>query len=598
MSRFDPFEAPNRTHLWARLIVDELARCGVGHAVIGPGSRSTPLTVAAARHPEISDRIHFDERGGAFHALGIARATRTPVAWITTSGTAVANGLPAVMEAARDHVPLVLCTADRPPELRETGSNQTVDQVNVFGPRVRASFDLPAPEPRHQPEALLTTVDQLLRKANGPPAGPVHLNCMYRKPLEPVDDPSFERSVPTPLESWHDSRDPYTRYPAGRPPVPADDRRRLVELLRPDRRGLVLPGRISDPHEAEATRRIAEHLGWPLLPDVSSQLRLGARSAISAPLHELILRSSFRDRYQPDLVLQVGDRPVSKPLRTYLRERAPAHRVVLAPHADRIDPDHRVTHRFTGSASSVHTALVESDRDARSPDEWTTAWIDAQRRAERALDRALDLEGPCTEPAIARVLTAEIPDTHALFLGNSRPVRDAHAFGASDGPAAPTITNRGASGIDGSIATTAGFLVGSDGPVTALIGDLALLHDLNSLALLPDGDRPVVLVVINNDGGGIFHFLPIAEYSEVFESHFGTPHGMHFADAASQFDLAYARPESIDSFRTAYREAAERPGSTLVEVVTDRVENRRLHERLSRTVAEAVEDGIPQRDDR
>lgn len=598
MSRFDPFAAPNRTHLWARLVLDELTRCGVGHAVIGPGSRSTPLTVAAARHPEISDRIHFDERGGAFLALGIARATRTPVAWITTSGTAVANGLPAVMEAARDRVPLVLCTADRPPELRETGSNQTVDQVDLFGSRVRASFDLPAPEPGHPLEALLTTVDQLLRRAHGPPAGPVHLNCMYRKPLEPVEDPSFESSVPASLESWHDSREPYTRYPSGRPSVSPDDLRRLIALLRPDRHGLVLPGRISDPDEAEATRRIAEHLGWPLLPDVSSRLRLGARSPIGTPLHDLILRSSFRDRHRPDLVLQVGERPVSGPLRAYLRTRPPDHRIVLAPHGDRIDPDHRVTHRFVGSASNVHEALVESDREVRSPDEWTSAWTNAQRRAERALDRVLDLEGPCTEPAIARVLTAEIPDTHALFLGNSRPVRDAHTFGASDGPAVSTVTNRGASGIDGSIATTAGFAVGSKGPATALIGDLALLHDLNSLALLPDGDRPVVLVVINNDGGGIFHFLPIAQYGEVFESHFGTPHGMHFADAASQFDLAYARPESIDAFRSAYREAVERPGSALIEVVTDREENRRVHERLNRTVVEALEENSTPEDDR
>ena len=593
MSAFDPTDAPNRTHFWARLVVDELTRLGVRHAVVGPGSRSTPLTTAAAHHPDLEAHVHVDERGGAYFALGCARADGVPAAWITTSGTAAANGLPAVMEAARDHVPLVLLTADRPPELRETGSNQTVDQVGLFGSRVRAAFDCPVPDPAIDPAAVLTTVDQLVHRARGLQPGPVHLNCMYRKPLEPRSDPAFDGSAELAdhdsLTRWLEAEGPYTRYGFGGPRLAEEDLEDLGDALgRP--RGLLIAGRLPPCSEPDAVSGLADRLGWPLLPDVSSRLRLGLRHAGTVPYHDLLLAAGFAPEPGPEVVLQVGDRPVSKPLRAYLREADPPTRIVLAPHADRIDPDHRVTHRLSGSASQLANCLGPADRE-RAPDSaWTERWRQADRLADRVLEDRLGDADELTEPGLARVLSEEIGAEHGLFLANSRPVRDLHTFGASGKAPALTVTNRGASGIDGNVSTAAGYAAAAGHPVTALIGDLALLHDLNGLALCRDLEVPVVLVVVNNDGGGIFHFLPIAEHPDVFEPYFTAPHGLRFENAAAQFDLSYAAPTSLAAFRRTYRDWREESVTGLIEIATDRRANRAHHEALTEALAKALRD--------
>ena len=582
-----PLDAPNLTHLWARMLIEELVRLGVHRFFAAPGARSTPLTVAVARHPAADVVMHVDERGNAFAALGHARADGAPAAWITTSGTAVANGVPAVVEASVDGVPMVLLTADRPPELRDTGANQTIDQVKLFGDFVRHHVDVPPPSEAIDPAYVLTTVDQAVHRARRVPAGPVHLNCGFRKPLEPVDDPP-SAPIPDAVTDWARSDGPYTRYPTPDVGPDAAQIEDVLEQLAPLDRGLLVAGRLDTAAEAEAVQRLARRLGWPLVPDLTSRLRIGpVPEGTVVPFADLVLTSDrARRRLRPDAVLHLGGRAVSKRLRLFLREAAPAVRAVVRPTPARLDPDHRVTHHIeAGVVPFVDAMLARLEaRTGSSP--WCRAWGVANERVRTVVDEHL-AAGELTEPAVATMLSRERPSGHALLAGNSMPVRDLNRHAAPDGGSGPAYANRGASGIDGTVATAAGLAVGHQGPATVILGDLALWHDLNSLALLRD--RPVVVVVINNDGGGIFHFLPIRDHDEVFEPYFTTPQHRSFEDAAKTFDLTYAHPASMESLRAAYRDACDRSGPSLIEVDTDRRRNREVHEAIEQRAGAAID---------
>ena len=584
-------DAPNRTYLWTQCLVEELVRCGVDTFFVAPGSRSTPLTVAAARHPGARVVLHVDERGSAFAALGYGRAAGHPAAWITTSGTAVANGLPAVVEAGTDGVPMLLLTADRPPELRDTGANQTIDQVKIFGDYVRWTVDVPVPSPEIDPAYVLTTADQAVHQARRAPCGPVHLNCMFRKPLEPVasDDPL---DLPPAVREWESLETPFTTYPE---PV-AGPRADMVDELAADLagtpRGLIVAGRLDTARDARAVRALANHLGWPLLPDVTSRLRLGPAdgSPRIATFDAILGATAFRDEADPDAVLHIGGRQASKRLRLFLKDTEPLLWAVVRPSPDRVDPDHRVTHHVEAHPAAFAHALRErlpenlGSREARWA--YRSHWMQADRRVREVL-RETERADTLDEPLLARLVTRHLPDAHALVTASSMPVRDVNRFGSVDGPPAPVYANRGASGIDGTVATTAGVVEARSGPATLLIGDLALWHDLNSLALV--ADRPVVIVVVNNDGGGIFHKLPIRDHPDVFEPYFTTPHGRSFADAARTFGLSYANPATPSAFIDAYRQATEEGGATLIEVTADRTDTEERRAALDRRIRDAVD---------
>ena len=581
-----PLDASNVTYLWAQLLIEELVRNGTNTFFVAPGSRSTPLTVAAARHPTARVILHIDERGTAFAALGWGRATGRPAGWITTSGTAVANGQPAVVEASVDGVPMLLLTADRPPELRDTGANQTIDQVKIFGDYVRWQADVPVPTDDVDPAYVLTTADQAVHRARRSPGGPVHLNCAFRKPLEPVKaGPSL--TVPEPVQTWASSDTPYTDYPTPVMEPSAAEIDALARDIEGVKRGLLVAGRLDTPDAVDATRRLAVRLGWPLLPDLTSHLRLGTedRAPRIAYSDLLLTAEDFREHHAPRVVLQVGGRYTNKRLRLFLRDSAPETWAVVRPDPRRIDPDHRTTHHVESDVAPFAEALLARMGAFPEPSTWRNDWGKASDRAE-AVVTAHAQEGSLTEPSVATTLSRRLPDDHALVAASSMPVRDLNRHAATDGPGVPAYANRGASGIDGTVATAAGVAHGHERPVTLLIGDLALWHDLNSLALLRD--QPVVIVVINNDGGGIFHFLPIQQHEDVFEPYFTTPQGRSFESAADTFDLVYHRPDSVEDFRTTYAQACEAAEPTLIEVQTDRDANRRVHDQLEQRVAAAV----------
>ncbi|QIN84020.1 2-succinyl-5-enolpyruvyl-6-hydroxy-3-cyclohexene-1-carboxylic-acid synthase [Rubrobacter tropicus] len=582
-------ETPRANRLWAHLVVEELLRCGVGLFCVAPGSRSTPLVAALAANKKAESLVHFDERGTAFAALGYARATGLPAAWITTSGTAVANGLPAVVEAATDGVPMILLTADRPPELRQTGANQTIDQPDIFGDFVRWRFDLPAPSLDVDPASVLTTVDQAAYRALRAPSGPVHLNLMFREPLIP--DPEEDDELPSGPDRWREKDGPYTRYAATKPAVDGAEIRALWHELRPVERGLVVAGRLASREQGEAVEKLALALGWPLLPDVGSQVRLGGGLGNVAFYDALLADEAFAGGHAPEAVLHVGGRALSKRLEGFVARVRPDPYVVVRENPFRLDPGHGVTHSVESDVVGFCAALVRAADDAPSfaDPSWAEGWRAASNRAGAALDRSFAGGRGLDEPLVARLVSKEVPEGHGLVVASSMPIRDLDAYAAAEGVGVPVAANRGASGIDGTVATAAGFARGSGGPVTLLMGDLALLHDLNSLAMLRG--LPVTVVVLNNDGGGIFSFLPVSRHRDFFEPYFGTPQGVGFESAAAMFGLDYARPQTAEEFLTAYLASLSGDGPALIEVRTDRAGNVTTHQELLREVSAAIREG-------
>ena len=455
----DLSSAPNVNHLWAGLLVEELVRRGVGLFVVCPGSRSTPLAVAvgaaADRHRDgqtpVQVVVHWDERAAAFVALGWGRATGRPAAVVTTSGTAVANLLPAAVEADADGVPLLLLTADRPPELRETGANQTVRQPPVFQDVARWALDWPVPTTDVPVRWVLSTAAHAVERAAD---GPVHLNLPFREPLAATPDGTDAAAALAPVSAWLAGTAPSTRPatladpPAG-PGLDSDLAGRIARA----RRGLVVVGGLRDPAPAA---ELARALGWPLLPDVRSGLRLGAPD-VAAPFADLALTSGRLRETPPDAVVHLGGRLVSKRLGQFLAAARPATYVRVGMGPGRTDPDALVTDRLAVPVARGAAAL--SDAGSAGSAGWRARWASASRAAGAAL------AGVGGEPGVARAVARGVPDGWAVVVAASMPIRDLEAFAVADGPAARVVANRGASGIDGTVATAAGAWPG--GPAAA-----------------------------------------------------------------------------------------------------------------------------------
>ena len=558
----------------------ELVRQGVGLFVVCPGSRSTPLAVAVGETAGAEAVVHWDERAAAFVALGWGRATGRPAAVVTTSGTAVANLLPAAVEADADGVPLLLLTADRPPELRETGANQTVRQPPLFQDVARWTLDAPVPTAAVPARWVRSTAAHAVHRALAPP-GPVHLNLPFREPLGAQPDGT---DLPTYLAEKRAGPDlvrPQSTAPS--------ELKGLAESLGDVQRGVIVvagPGSL----DAEALARLSDAWGWPVLPDVRTPARW-AEGASRVPHVDAVLGSAaFAAAHRADAVLHVGGRLTSKRLARFLDMSAPSLYVRVDDAPARIDPDARVTARVTASpAKTVAAFTVLASESARRDAGWSGAWQAASEAVADVWRERVDDAEALSEPAVARTLCERLP---TLVVAASMPIRDVEAYAAG---AADVVVhaNRGASGIDGTVATAAGVARATGEPVGLLIGDLALLHDLTSLALLRSGP-PVVVVVVNNDGGGIFHRLPIADgpgalADDTFERFFGTPHGLGFADAARLFGLDYAAPTTRAALVEALDAAADAGASTVIEVRTDREAQAALRRDLEAAALHAVD---------
>ena len=572
----------NINQIWASLIVEECVRNGADTFFLAPGARCTPLVLAVARHPEARTVQHFDERGLGFAALGFSRATGRPGVVICTSGTAVSNLTPAVVEACMDAVPLLLLTADRPFELRQCGANQAIPQTSAFASYLVWSSDLSAPDVAVSPAVVLTTVDQAFQSAHG---GPVQLNCPFREPLAASPDRTDAEAYLIPLHEWAHGHDPYT---TGVPPVRVVNEVNLAgleEVLSGAERVLVIAGGGINEAEAMAIEQMAEQRGWPIVSDISSGLHFGPRrKGVVRHVDALTGSHGFPEPLQPDHVMQFGCRFLSKNFLQALEASSLHSWVQVVAREGRFDPLHRVTHRFVADIDRFCLQWHQEVGDRRGGI-WLREWLKADREVDRVYAEQLDEADRLTEPSLARAVTRLLPNLQGLVLGASMPVRDVNRYAAPTSHRIHVASNRGASGIDGTLATAAGFARGLHQCVTVLLGDLSALHDLNSLALVAQSRVPVIVVVVNNHGGGIFHFLPMADDSQEFERFFGTPHEWDFESAADQFELPYARVEDLETFEEAYEEAQETGRSCVIEVQTDRRDNVRVH----RALAEALD---------
>ncbi len=559
---------------WADILIDELVRLGACGFVVSPGSRSTPLALAVARHPDARQTLHFDERGAAFLALGWAKAAGRPAVLVCTSGSAAANYWPAVVEASSGRTPLVILTADRPPELQRCGANQTIDQDRLYGGFTRAAFTLPCANVNCPVDALRGTLDQVFQQAVHPPAGPVHVNCMFREPLDPGNEMPPYRFA----ESGSEFAEPRTRWMLPSLELSEPSQHWLLNRLHGVQRGLLLVGDLRNAAERDAVRELAVGLRWPVFPDIASGLRIGSASPVVAHFDALLQSKKFLDRFKPDFILHVGGNFVSKRLLERVSARS-CTVVQVCPHPMDLDPGRAVERRFEADID-VFCRWLGPVAKHLAQQGWPLPFDTLNAAAGGEIDAWCAAHGTPNEIGVARVISRVVPADATLFLANSMPVRDADMFAAQEGPGAWVEVNRGASGIDGNIATAAGLALGSERPVVAVVGDVAALHDLNSLALLRNLKTPFVLVVVNNDGGGIFSFLPIAAHREFLESHFAAPHGLGFGQAAQMFGLPHHAPASERELEAACAAALTYPGATIIEVRTQRDRNVADHHEL------------------
>ncbi len=567
--------------LWGRLIIEELIRGGVCCCSLASGSRSTPLVlgIAEQNNVKVKTTVHFDERGAAFYALGYSRATGCPAVVVCTSGTAAVNFFPAIVEASADKIPLIILTADRPSELKETAANQTINQSGLYGKFVRWQFDMPCPDEKIAPEFVLTTVAQALNRALSSPPGPVHLNCMFREPLAPTANNKDFSDYMSNLTSWLQSEKPFTTYSRPELQLSEEQLKEPVNIINETKSGLIVAGKIKAT-ESKLVESLARRLGWSLMPDIASGLRLASGTSENLISYiDLLLAVDDALLADVDTVLQFGRQPVSKRLLNSLNSVRPKNYIQIASHPQREDPNHQVTLRLQTSIVSFCKTL-EHIIQQHGTSELTETLSKQSKQIDKTLNDILDSNDAISEPAVCRAISKQIDAGTALFLGNSLSVREMDMFAAADGNRVAVEYNRGVSGIDGTIATAVGYANGIQSPVTLVVGDLTFLHDLNSLKLARDSKQPLTIVVFNNDGGGIFSFLPVASQTENFEKFFGTSHGLSFENSAGQFGLNYFQPVSMKEFSRVYRACRKSNKSSIIEVKTKRSANFKLHQEI------------------
>ncbi|MBS0605602.1 MAG: 2-succinyl-5-enolpyruvyl-6-hydroxy-3-cyclohexene-1-carboxylic-acid synthase [Verrucomicrobia bacterium] len=556
---------------WSNLIIDQLLKQGVRYFCLGAGSRSTPLALAIADHPDTQHLVHFDERGVGFHALGFSKASGLPSVIVVTSGTAVANLFPAIMEASNERVPLILLTSDRPHELRDCGANQTCDQIKLFSDYVRWQVDLPCPTTEISERFVATTIAQAVFRSKQGHPGPVHLNCPFREPLFSLTPPSIPEIPPTYYETTQT--------------IPSiSTLEQWAESFQDTPKGIIVVGSLPARQKMDPIFQLASILKWPILPDILSQARSSGYCHVVIRHYDALLKAD--PSYKPDLVLHLGDRFVSKTLAQWLKTlNCPYFQV--SDHPCRQDPDHLTTHRLSVDPSLFCKEIIGFVEE-RFHTDWFDSWKNASDKIADHLSALIDNQPDLTEPAVARTLSNSLSPSWSIFIGSSMPIRDSDQFLFPKQPIGPIFGNRGVSGIDGNIATAIGIAQGRQQPTFALFGDLAFLHDLNSLAQLRQAQYPVVILVINNHGGAIFSFLPIAQRKDVIEEFFVASHPYNFQNAAELFQIPYFRPHNTRDWEQLFSDLLANPCSAIVEIQTRRSENLLLHQEIQQSVLKCL----------
>lgn len=571
----------NINYWWSSLFIEELIRSGCTHFVIAPGSRSTPLVGTIARNARASHTITFDERSAGFFAVGHAKASKMPAALIVTSGTAVANLMPAVVEASLDRIPMIVLTADRPWELRDVQANQTIFQSQFFGVYTNWFFELPCPDEKIPSSMLQSAANYAVYRSCHPIAGPVHINCLFRDPLAPLQqDFKTEGSL-----SVGKHAQPRTLYYYPQKANSSENLKSIANLLNQAQQGLLVIGAVKNNAARQHILELARTLGWPICADISSGLRQNSDPLIISHDHHVWLNPEAQ-KLQFDLVLQVGGRLLSKTIEQMLQARAGLTHILVDDHPQRSDPGLTVTHRVESDLALwglEQKSLLHNKKSSGA----LLVLKAISNHVSTLINNILEEGEHASEPFVARHISRVISSDTVLMACTSMPIRDYHMFAASRMDGGPEIVvNRGASGIDGLMSTAMGFAQAALKRTTVLIGDLAFMHDANALSLLKQISKPVCIVVINNQGGAIFSFLPIAQFPDILNPFVNTPHDHDLGGLAKAFGVNYRHCVSKKDFINSYQEAQSGEGHMIIEVASEREANFLLHERIRLAASE------------
>lgn len=578
----------NRNYAFAGVFVDELARCGLKHVCICPGSRSSPLAISFARHQDIKKWVHLDERSAAFFALGIAKHTRQPVAIVCSSGTAVANLSPAIIEAFYSGVPLLALTADRPPELHDWGALQTIDQANLFGNHIKWSAAMPAPEVT---PSLITFVRAMAGRAFATacavPAGPVHLNFPFREPLEPS---VVSTDLPPDFSTWQEGRSEKRQYlksmgPAVRAPSGEELQQLAADLISKER-GIIICGPDTDVNLAGSVVELARRLGYPVMADSLSGVRCGKHdiSPVIDCYDMFIDDMELTGKFTPDVIIRFGALPVSKPLAVYMERNPQARHILVDPGAQWRDPLHLAGEVWHVDEPQFCNRLADALPDKPENTGWSRQWHDLNKSVRKAMSQELENYDEMFEGKVFSELSRLLLANSIIFTGNSMPIRDMDTFFTATGYPLQFMANRGASGIDGIVSTALGVSAVSSDRVVLVLGDISFYHDMNGLLAAKAFNLNATIIVINNDGGGIFSFLPQSACEDVFEGYFATPHGLTFRATAELYGLTYRLTGDWTTFSDAVKTSLTQTGSTIIEIPGNRKRNVALHRKMREKV--------------
>lgn len=560
--------------------VDELSQMDIKHAVISPGSRSTPVSMLLASHPSIKTHINIDERSAAFYALGLAKATQNPVALICTSGTAAANYYPAVVEANLSRVPLIVITADRPHELRDVGAPQTINQIHLYGDHVKWFSEMAVPAGAESDLAYVRNISRrAVIEAKKKPAGPVHLNMPIKEPLIPDMKEDY----------YHAGRFSHTvasDFDTGCLQVSQATLDKLASELDRNQKGLIICGEIHDAAFAEKVIQLGKQLKYPILADPLSQLRTSSKSADIIDCYDSLLKvEAVKGELKPDIIIRFGAMPVSKPLMLFLKACREAIHIVVDSGSGWREPA-GVPASFIYSDEAWLCKQLTELVSAKESNKWYTDWTVLNRQVKRVLTSLRD-EERLNEGKVFLELQDVTPVDCQIFVSNSMPIRDCDTFFHTHKSDRKIHCNRGANGIDGVVSSALGVsAVGL--PTLLVIGDLSFFHDLNGLLAAKMLNGNITIIVINNDGGGIFSFLPQAAEKEHFEELFGTPHGLDFSHAVNMYGGEFTRVRDWEHFRQAVSGSFEKEGINVIEVQTNREENVQLHRKLQNIVSQEI----------
>jgi 2-succinyl-5-enolpyruvyl-6-hydroxy-3-cyclohexene-1-carboxylate synthase len=562
--------------------VAELVQTGVTDAVVSPGSRSTPMAMVMAEHPGLNVHIHVDERSAAFFALGIAKASGKPVAILCTSGTAAANYFPAVAEANISRIPLIVITSDRPHELRDVGAPQAIDQIHLYGHHVKWFAEMAVPENSNEMLHYVRSVcGRAAATALQAPSGPVHLNFPFREPLIPkIDDENVFQLKERPRR--------YVNVRNGALTIDKTDLREIASALNEHEKGMIICGQIEDEAFIEVVLELSERLHFPILADPLSQLRSGMHSTENViDAYDTFLRSGdAKDYLKPTIVLRFGAMPVSKALTIFLKENHQAEHLVVDGGGGWRDPA-ALSSEMIYCNETIFCQELMSELKENKNQQYLHKWQALNRLIKENLTAIRDT-AELSESRLFYQLAEMLPENANLFVGNSMPIRDLDSFFHNNRKSIRILANRGANGIDGTVSTALGAASVSQQPSFLVLGDLTFFHDLNGLLAAKLYPIDITIIIINNNGGGIFSFLPQAEHPKHFELLFGTPLDLDFEHVVRMYNGKFTRVQDWDHFGAVMESSKTTHGLNVIEVVTKRDRNTEEHRKMWNLVSQEI----------